>query len=221
MQAVGVGVRTFFTVYLTMKITKILFAIAAAALLTAAAPFSAAFYQTRPDNPPTKVEVKHPEKYSQLFLNELAHSGCAKTVTLIDSLFIIDGSDTAFLPTEISRQNERYTGKTGQYAIQLIIKRNTFSSVNFNLTCREESGKQTTFRGEAHLRPCFFMGAEMDEDENGNMYPADEFVYTTPGNLETIAFRIGNSEGMAVKATVESPEVKIGLDGAPVLRLAK
>ncbi|MCA6361946.1 MAG: hypothetical protein IM638_02850 [Bacteroidetes bacterium] len=201
-----------------MKITKIITVLSAVALLLTAAPFSVAYYT---ENAPTKVVVQHPEKYSLFFLNELANSGCAKTVTLIDSLFIIDGNDTAFLPTGVSRQNERFTGKTEQYAIQLIIKRNTFSSVNFNLTCREESGKQTTFRGEAHLRPCFFMGAEMDEDENGNMYPADEFVYTTPGNLETISFRIGNSEGMAVKTTIESPDVKIGLDGSPVLRLAK
>jgi hypothetical protein len=208
-----------------MKITKILFALSAAALLLAAAPASpvwnGAVSVTAPDSSATKIIAKHPERYSQVFINELSQSGCAKTAELIDSMFIINGSDTAFLPTVFSPQNERFAGKTEQYAIQLIVKRNTYSSINFNLTCREPSGKQTTFRGEAHLRPCFFMGAEMDEDENGNMYPAEEYVYTTPGNLETISFRVGNSDGMAVKATIVSPEVNIGLDGSPVLRIAK
>ncbi|MGL5891531.1 MAG: hypothetical protein ACRC3B_16695 [Bacteroidia bacterium] len=172
------------------------------------------------DSAKTKVSVNREGICNPKFITELKASGCAGSVDITDSMLILEKTDTAFFPRLLATENERFTGETPNQGIQLIVKRTSYTSLAFNLSFVERN-KQTTFRGEAHLRPCFFMASEIDETPEGDSYAADEYVYTSADGKEQISFRVGESNGAAIKVIVLSPQISLGLDGSPVLRIAR
>jgi hypothetical protein len=172
------------------------------------------------DSVKTKVTVNREGICNPQFIAALKTSGCAGSVDIIDSMLILEKTDTAFFPRLLATENERFMGATSKQTIQLIVKRTSYSSLAFNLSFRE-GNKQTTFRGEAHLRPCFFLASEIDETPQGDSYSADEYVYTSADGKEQISFRVGESDGAAIKLIVLSPQISLELEQSPVLRIAR
>lgn len=172
------------------------------------------------DSVKTKVAVNREGVCNPKFIAALKTSGCAGSVDITDSMLILEKTDTTFFPRLLATENERFTGATSKQTIQLIVKRTSYSSLAFNLSFRE-GNKQTTFRGEAHLQPCFFMASEIDETPEGDSYSADEYVYTSADGKEQISFRVGESSGAAIKLIVLSPQISLELEQSPVLRIAR
>lgn len=172
------------------------------------------------DSVKTVVTVNREGVCSAGFIDKLKTSGCAGSIDIIDSILILDKSDTAFFPRILGTENERFTGAASKQKIQLIVKRTSYTTLAFNLSFREEN-KQITFRGEASLQPCFFMASEIDETTEGDSYTADEYTYTSADGKEQISFRVGESDGAAIKLIVLSPNISLELDNSPVLRIAR
>jgi hypothetical protein len=172
------------------------------------------------DSVKTVVSINREGVCNSQFIAALKTSGCAGSIDITDSMLILEKTDTAFFPRMLATENERFTGETPNYWIQLIVKRTSYSTLAFNLSFRERS-KQTTFRGEAHLRPCFFLASEIDETPGGDSYSADEYVYTSADGKEQISFRVGESDGAAIKLIVLSPQISLELEQSPVLRIAR
>jgi hypothetical protein len=172
------------------------------------------------DSLKTKVTVNREGVCNPQFIAALKTSGCAGSVDITDSILILEKTDTAFFPRLLATENERFTGETPNQGIQLIVKRTSYSTLAFNLSFRERH-RQTTFRGEAHLRPCFFLASEIDETPEGDSYSVDEYVYTSAEGKEQISFRVGESNGAAIKLIILSPLISIELEQSPVLRIAR
>jgi hypothetical protein len=172
------------------------------------------------DSVKTVVSVNREGVCNPQFIAALKTSGCAGSIDIIDSMLILEKTDTIFFPRLLATENERFTGATSKQTIQLIVKRTSYSSLAFNLSFRE-GNKQTTFRGEAHLQPCFFMASEIDETPEGDSYSANEYVYTSADGKEQISFRVGESDGAAIKLIVLSPQISLELEQSPVLRIAR
>ena len=72
--------------------------------------------------------------------------------------------------------------------------------------------------GKASLAPAFFIGSELDEDDEGNTYPAD--VYSHEGDC-MLDIRIGLDEKGAVSAKLirqcNDESANIDLEDSPLL----
>lgn len=132
----------------------------------------------KPDSPKkeTVVIVKNKNDYSATFLSDLRKS-MFKKVKLLDSLLIIEDSDTIYFPSlPAFGESVLYTGKKDKLAIALTVTRKNYTTVNYKLEMVEFGKASFNKTGEANVSSSFYLGSESDEDaETGEFYFVDEY----------------------------------------------
>lgn len=81
----------------------------------------------------TEIVIKNKAAYSEHFIQGLKELGFQK-IELIDSLFIIDNKDTVlFSDTPKIGESSVYTGKQGNLAIAVTVKRSNYTTVDYQI----------------------------------------------------------------------------------------
>ena len=159
-----------------------------------------------------------PEAYDSGFVNALLRSNLATNYILDHDAMTVDGEKITF--RNDLKLNQVYTlkGKAGENAYTLIVKRVSNSTITYNLEESKMGKSLATAEGKASLAPAFYLGSELDEDEEGNTYPAD--VYSHEGAC-MLDIRIGLDEKGAVSAKLirqcKDESANIDLDNSPLL----
>ncbi len=111
----------------------------------------------------TEIVVKNKADYSENFIEGLKELGYEKFV-LKDSLLIINGKDTAYFPKapNIGKQIV-LTGRKGNLAIALTVKRINYTTVDYKIEMVESGKTSHNQTGQADIISSFFFGAESDE----------------------------------------------------------
>jgi hypothetical protein len=125
----------------------------------------------------TDIVVKNKADYSENFIQGLRELGYDK-FELKDSLLLINGKDTAYFPEtpKIGKQII-LTGRKGNLAIALTVKRINYTTVDYKIEMVEFGKTSHNQSGQADIISSFFFGAESDESEKtGNGYFITEFT---------------------------------------------
>jgi hypothetical protein len=139
----------------------------------------------------TEIVVKNKADYSEIFIQGLRELGYEK-FELKDSLLLINGKDTAYFPEtpKIGKQLV-LTGRKGNLAIALTVKRINYTTVDYKIEMVEFGKTSHNQSGQADIISSFFFGAESDESEKtGNGYFVTEFTEYTDKDCYTF-IRLG------------------------------
>jgi len=140
------------------------------------------------------VVVKNTADYSEAFIAGLRESTGFRKFNLEDSLLIVDNQDTILFPQRVKLDDEiQFTGRKGELAIALRVKRINYSTVSYVLEMVEFGKSHHNQKGTADLSSGFFLGSESDE-ANGELYMVDEFIDQREGYC-LLKIRIGNAPG--------------------------
>lgn len=113
----------------------------------------------------TKIVVKNKADYSEKFIQGLRELGYKK-IELKDSLLLINGKDTAYFPeTPKIGKHIVLTGRKGNLAIALTLKRINYTTVNYKIEMVEFGKTSHNQSGQADIISSFFFGAESVESE--------------------------------------------------------
>ena len=125
----------------------------------------------------TEIVVKNKADYSENFIQGLRELGYEKFV-LKDSLLLINGKDTAYFPeTPKIGKHIVLTGRKGNLAIALTVKRINYTTVDYIIEMVEFGKSSHNQSGQADIISSFFLGAESDESEKtGNGYFVTEYT---------------------------------------------
>lgn len=125
----------------------------------------------------TEIVVKNEADYSEKFIQGLRELGY-ENFELKDSLLLINGKDTVYFPEtpKIGKQIV-LTGKKGNLAIALTVKRINYTTVDYKIEMVEFGKTSHNQSGQADIISSFFFGAESDESEKtGIGYFVTEFT---------------------------------------------
>lgn len=128
------------------------------------------------DKRETEIVIKNKADYSEKFIEGLRELGFEK-FDLKDSLLLINGKDTAYFPVtpKIGKQIV-LTGRKGNLAIALTVKRINYTTVDYKIEMVEFGKTSHNESGQADIISSFFFGAESDESEKtGIGYFVTEF----------------------------------------------
>lgn len=143
----------------------------------------------------SKVFVKDKSKYSKAFLTGLnaMKSPNYSSIKLIDNVIIVDNKTTKF-PDDL-KMNNNYVFKAvkGEQSYLLNVKRINESTLNFEFKLFKKEHLVFTDKGEANIGASFFVGTEMDRDDQfGKGYGEyDAYEYTKELNNCWFIIRIG------------------------------
>ncbi len=140
------------------------------------------------------IITKNASDYSSQFIKELKEQHYER-FELIDSLMIINHTDTAYFAS-IPKMGEHIvlTAIKDNLAISLIIKRINYTTIEYTLEMVEFGKTSHSKKGQAHLRPSFFLGSETDESTKTKLsYSVEEFSDRGENNCYTI-IRLGYEE---------------------------
>jgi hypothetical protein len=145
----------------------------------------------------TEIVVKNNAAYSEHFIQGLQELGFQK-IELIDSLLIIDNKDTVlFSRTPKIGESRVYTGKKGNLAIAVTIKRINYTTVDYRIEMVEFGKANHTQTGQADIISSFFFGPESNIDEQtGVGYFVTEYTDNRANNCAT-QIRIGDENELA------------------------
>jgi hypothetical protein len=145
----------------------------------------------------TEIVVKNNAAYSEHFIQGLQDLGFQK-IELIDSLLIIDNKDTVlFSRTPKIGESRVYTGKKGNLAIAVTIKRINYTTVDYRIEMVEFGKANHTQTGQADIISSFFFGPESNIDEQtGVGYFVTEYTDNRANNCAT-QIRIGDENELA------------------------
>lgn len=159
-----------------------------------------------------------PEAYDTGFVTALLRSNLATKYVLDQDAMTIDGEKVTF--RNDLKLNQVYTlkGNVGEKTFSLIVKRISNTTISYKLDESIKNGQPTTDEGKASLVPSFYLGSELDEDPEGNTYPADVYMRENGCVLD---IRIGLNENGKVCAKLirqcEDGSDNIDLDASPFL----
>ncbi|WP_108808498.1 hypothetical protein [Aquimarina spinulae] len=128
------------------------------------------------DERKTEISIKNKSDYSENFIEGLKKLGEEK-ITLSDNLLILNDTDTIYFP-ETPKINRRITltGKKGNLAIAVTIKRFNYTTVDYKIEITEFGKSNHTQKGKADIASSFYFGDESDESEKtGVSYFVTEF----------------------------------------------
>lgn len=178
------------------------------------------FAQSKSAKDTATILLKDHTKYSKQFLTRLKTFTYSSHYELRDSMMIIGELDTTYFPTELALQKDyTFAGIKKNRQFELHVKRINYTTVKYMLRLYKSWKMVGEYKGEAHLAPGFFLGAETDEDDRtGNAYLASEY-YSTVKNCD-ISLRIGEN-GSQIKTkviiTCKHKWKNVGLDDCPTL----
>lgn len=124
----------------------------------------------------TEVVIKDRADYSEKFIQGLKELGFEK-IELRDSLLLINDKDTAYFPRTLKIGKQIIlTGKKGNLAIALTVKRINYTTVDYKIEMVEFGKASHDQTGQADIIASFFYGSESDVSEKtGNGYFVTEF----------------------------------------------
>jgi hypothetical protein len=145
----------------------------------------------------TEIVVKNKADYSEHFIQGLQELGFQK-IELIDSLLIIDNKDTVlFSKTPKIGEARVYTGKQGNLAIAVTVKRINYTTVDYQIEMVEFGKTSHTQSGQADIISSFFFGPESNIDkQTGLGYFVTEYTDNRANNCAT-QIRIGDENELA------------------------
>jgi hypothetical protein len=145
----------------------------------------------------TVIVIKNKTAYSEHFIQGLKELGFQK-IELIDSLLIIDNKDTVlFSDTPKIGESRVYTGKQGNLAIAVTVKRSNYTTVDYQIEMVEFGKTSHRQTGQAHIISSFFFGPESNIDaQTGVGYFVTEYTDNRANNCAT-HIRIGDENGLA------------------------
>jgi hypothetical protein len=129
------------------------------------------------DKKEPEIIIKNKADYSEKFIQGLKELGYEK-FELNDSLLLINAKDTAYFPKtpKIGKQIV-LTGKKGNLAITLTVKRINYTTVDYKIEMVEVGKTSHNQSGQADIISSFFYGAESDKSEkSGLVYFVTEFT---------------------------------------------
>jgi len=142
----------------------------------------------------TEIVIKNKSDYSEKFIQGIKELGNEK-FELKDSLLLINDKDTAYFPEtpKIGKQIV-LTGRKGNLAIALTVKRINYTTVDYKIEMVEFGKTSHNQSGQADIISSFFFGAESDVSEKtGIGYFVTEFTeYKDKGCYTYI--RLGHKE---------------------------
>jgi|LakMenE18May11ns_1017448.scaffolds.fasta_scaffold9576214_2 hypothetical protein len=143
------------------------------------------------DKRETEIVIKNKSDYSVKFIRGLKNLGYEK-FELKDSLLLINSKDTAYFPkTPKIGKRLVLTGRKGNLAIALTVKRINYTTVDYKIEMVESGKKSHNQSGQADIVSSFFFGSESDESEKtGNGYSVTEFTEYKEKNCYTF-IRLG------------------------------
>ena len=113
----------------------------------------------------TEVVIKNKVDYSENFVQGLKELGYKK-IELVDSFLIIDNKDTfRFSRTPKIGEKRVYTGKQGNLAIAVTVKRINYTTVDYKIEMVEFGKTSHNQTGHADIISSFFFGPESNQDE--------------------------------------------------------
>ena len=142
----------------------------------------------------TKIVVKNEADYSEKFIQGLRELGYEK-IELKDSLLLINSKDSVYFPEtpKIGKQIV-LTGRKGDLAISLTVKRINYTTVDYKIEMVEFGKTSQNQSGQADIISSFFFGAESDESEKtGIGYFVTEFTEYKENDCYTF-IRLGYEE---------------------------
>ena len=145
----------------------------------------------------TEIVIKNKAAYSEHFVQGLKELGFQK-IELKDSLLIIDNKDTVlFSDTPKIGEARVYTGKQGNLAIAVTVKRINYTTVDYRIEMVEFGKANHTQSGQADIISSFFFGPESNIDEQtGEGYFVTEYTDNRADNCAT-QIRIGDENDLA------------------------
>ena len=145
----------------------------------------------------TEIVIKNKAAYSEHFIEGLKDLGFQK-IELKDSLLIIDNKDTVqFSHTPKIGEHSVYTGKQGNLAIAVTVKRINYTTVDYQIEMVEFGKTSHTQFGQADIISSFFFGPESNIDEQtGIGYFVTEYTDNRANNCAT-HIRIGDENELA------------------------
>lgn len=145
----------------------------------------------------TEIAIKNKHDYSEKFIQGLKELGYKK-IELIDSLLIIDDKDTVtFSQTPKIGELRNYTGKQGNLAIAVTVKRINYTTVDYKIEMVEFGKTSHNQHGQADIASSFFFGSESNEDEQtGDSYFVTEYTDSREKNCFT-NIRLGDKNDLA------------------------
>ena len=145
----------------------------------------------------TEIVIKNKAAYSEHFIEGLKDLGFQK-IELKDSLLIIDNKDTVqFSHTPKIGEPSVYTGKQGNLAIAVSVKRSNYTTIDYQIEMVEFGKTSHTQSGQADIISSFFFGPESNIDEQtGIGYFVTEYTDNRANNCAT-HIRIGDENELA------------------------
>lgn len=129
------------------------------------------------DKKETEISIKNKSDYSDKFIDGLKKLR-EKKITLSDNLLILNDTDTIYFPEtpEIGRRIT-LTGKKGNLAVAVIIKRLNYTTIDYKIEMTEFDKSNHTQNGKADIASSFYFGDESDtSDKTGISYFSTEFT---------------------------------------------
>jgi hypothetical protein len=166
----------------------------------------------------TEIVIKNKADYSEHFVKGLKELGFQK-IELIDSLLIIDNKDTVlFSDTPKIGEARVYTGKQGNLAIAVTVKRSNYTTVDYQIEMVEFGKTSHTQSGQADIISSFFFGPESNiNEQTGEGYFVTEYTDNRADNCAT-QIRIGDENDLAKIIKYCNGEIKdITLDNFTTL----
>jgi hypothetical protein len=145
----------------------------------------------------TEIVIKNKADYSEHFIQGLKELGFQK-IELKDSLLIIDNKDTVlFSKTPKIGELSVYTGKKGNLAIAVTVKRINYTTVDYQIEMVEFGKTSHTQSGQADIISSFFFGPESNiNEQTGEGYFVTEYTDNRADNCAT-QIRIGDENDLA------------------------
>jgi len=145
----------------------------------------------------TEIVIKNKADYSEHFIQGLKELGFQK-IELKDSLLIIDNKDTVlFSDTPKIGEARVYTGKKGNLAIAVTVKRSNYTTVDYQIEMVEFGKTSHTQSGQADIISSFFFGPESNiNEQTGEGYFVTEYTDNRADNCAT-HIRIGDENELA------------------------
>ena len=189
-------------------------------LLSLGAVCIASSLSAQENRPLAKITGADTIRYSCEYLQELQSSGIASSITLVDSMMVIDGS-TVFFPTDLETNRWYvFSASTTKGLAELRMMRLNYTNIRYELWI-SNGEKRKEDEGEVVGGPGI-LGSENDEDDRSHtQYFATEYSACSLHCCRSI--RIGRNDADELvakfKKHCDQPGMDIGLDDLPTLRL--
>lgn len=189
-------------------------------LLSLASVCIASSLSAQENRPPAKISGADTTRYSKEYLEELRSSGMATSISLVDSMMVVDGS-TFFFPTDLEKERwYAFSAGTAKGLVELRVARLNYTNLRYELWITPGEKKKED-EGLVIGGPGI-LGSENDVDDRSNVgYFCTE--YTGCGLHCCRSIRIGRNDADELVANFtrhcDQPGMDIGLDDLPTLRL--